>query len=297
MAPRRLFTRFGSARLITLTLLVGLSASLGGHRPGEARGQQTPAQQAPAPVQQTGAGKVAATIQPAVTPAAAASPSMILGINPEAPCPWDTLGLFANLANDLYPFTQFRPDLKLDSAGYPLGLAAGDAASTQLSGTEPFPAGVYQVGADGKGSVWFEVNYTDGTSDNWGSVPPLIYDFPGGTTKTPLRPLVVRKPASRIYVRWSASDPTGVDYLKNFKLIQPGCDGASLFHPAALKLIAAFPGPIRFLDWFAVNNNPNPDGSPAITRWDTRNQSFTCYQNSGVRIEQRGDAAPLGVHP
>jgi hypothetical protein len=223
---------------------------------------------------------------PAPTPAPTPSPapSMILGINPEAPSPWDALGLFANLANCLPPFSMDRPTLKLDAAGYPIGLADGDAAGIQLSGTEPYPAGVYQVGADGKGSIWFEVNYTDGTFDNWGSSPPLIYDFKGGTS-TPLRPLNIRKPAARIFVRWSASDPTGADYLKNFKLIQPGCDGTSLFHPAALKLIAAFPGPVRYLDWFAANNPPNPDGSPAVAHWSDRNQSFTCFQNSGVRYE------------
>jgi hypothetical protein len=222
---------------------------------------------------------------PTPTPTPSPAPPMILGINPEASSPWDALLLMANLANDLPPFNQDRKDLRLDAAGYPIGLKDGDAVGLLLAGTEPFPAGTYQVGADGKGSIWFQVGYTDGDSDDWNTPNRLIYDFAGGTTKTPLRPLNVRKPASRIYVRWSASDPTGVDYLKNFKLIQPGCDGTSLFHPAALKLIAAFPGPVRYLDWFAVNNNPNPDGTPAITRWDTRNQTLTCYQNSGVRYE------------
>jgi hypothetical protein len=240
MAPRRLFTRFTA-----LALLVGLSASLGGHGPGEAHGQQTPAQQTPAPVQQTGAGKVAAAVQPAVTPTASAitpvaTPTPLrLGINLDSPYYASTAWPFRDLIKSAqwWPGTQggiYDPKglgYKTDEAGWPLGLdpsqqvfvwlgqsIGGDPAGATISRASDLPAGTYTLVADGKGTLQIQAPY-DG-----GGVFVQNYPVAGHAE---IKVNVERPVFPYIALRLLASDPA--DHLRNIRFLMPGYDPAEGF--------------------------------------------------------------------
>jgi hypothetical protein len=233
MAPRRLFTRFGSARLITLTLLVGLSASLGGHGPNAANGQQ-----APAPAQQAGTGKVAAAVQPAVTPAATPTP-LRLGINLDSPYYAGTAWPFRDLIKSAqwWPGTQggiYDPKglgYKTDDAGWPLGLDAsqqvfvwlgqsigGDPAGATISRASDLPAGTYTLVADGKGTIQIQAPY-DG-----GGVFTQNYPVAGHAE---IKVSLERPVFPYIALRLLASDPA--DHLRNIRFLMPGYDPAEGF--------------------------------------------------------------------
>jgi hypothetical protein len=225
MIPRWRFAQRLSARLVPLALLVGLSASLGGHRPGEALGQQIPAQ--------TGAGKVATAVQPAVIPAATPAP-LRLGINLDSPYYASTAWPFRDLIKSAqwWPGTQggiYDPKglgYKTDDAGWPLGLDAsqqvfvwlgqsigGDPAGATISRASDLPAGTYTLVADGKGTLQIQAPY-DG-----GGVFVQNYPISGHAE---IKVSLERPIFPYIALRLLASDPA--DHLRNIRFLMPGYD-------------------------------------------------------------------------
>jgi hypothetical protein len=166
------------------------------------------------------------------------------------------------------------PEPPLDANGYPIGLGTltslGDALNTFAfsSNGSNYPAGVYSLIFDGKGTVGIAQgggSYTSVTQAGGLGTPNSINVTPSGFG---------------INISIVASDP--IDYVRNIRLIMPGYLATyqqQPFYTPYLQQLAPF-STLRFMDTMRTNNQP-------ITDWSQRTTPayLTQAKSTGMAVE------------
>ncbi|MBX3469327.1 MAG: hypothetical protein KF878_20835 [Planctomycetes bacterium] len=166
---------------------------------------------------------------------------------------WPFVDVFktSQVNSDGFPWKVVNPkgakNPALDAEGYPRGLAAGQAVTAICMSGGRYPGGVYTLLFDGDGEVHLSLDAeaTRASHDGRGTFS---------------RPVTVKPTSSGIQVRIVRSNPA--NHVRNIRLIMPGFDERTTFHPLFLDRLRPF-AVLRFLNWGRVNRSK-------ISKWSQR---------------------------
>lgn len=259
LTPRR---SYRSAPSVLLVLAAGLSTTSvacgGGGSSGGGGAAAAPATAAPAAPSSPGSAPDAPPAQPGASSPATPAPQsgarmgMNLGNVSFYMPDWVFVDVFkASQVTEGYPWQLVGSGSKpaLDAAGYPKGLAAGQGASTicmrGIAGK--YPGGVYTLLFDGDGDIQLGLDAEQKKVSNDGRA-------------TASHQVAVTPSGEGIQLRITRSNAS--NHVRNVRLIMPGFDERTVFHPTFLERLRPF-AVLRFMDWGRTNRSP-------IARWSDR---------------------------